>query len=196
MDEGVWNCKKCDIIIDGHNQYLHDGMCDTCFFQTYFPEDQKAYEKRIIKIGAKNIDPVGLSGEDIEKALCLTEYIETKEGREDQEYVDAFLLFLERVGFPEINMFHLYEGEITGVSYPRLATIKKNLYLMCKDEGSFFDEDIYVSQAFTDNKTFFCIVQEGILFFSGNKESTEIMRGILSTGKIGFFLESLDEYLS
>ena len=57
-------CRKCGKSIDGHNQYLHDGMCDVaepfrlrhmsdtkclphdCFFATYFPEDQAEYVKR------------------------------------------------------------------------------------------------------------------------------------------------------
>jgi|GEM_PF-2527794 len=41
-------CKKCRKKIGGHNQYLHDGMCDDCFFGIYFPEEQK--EKLIEKL--------------------------------------------------------------------------------------------------------------------------------------------------
>ena len=196
MEKEVWNCKKCDIIIGGHNQYLHDGMCDTCFFRTYFPEDQKAYEKRIIKIGGREIDPVGISAENIEKELCLTDYIETKEGKEDQEYVNAFLSFLEKRSFPGISVMHLYDGGITAVSNPRFSTIKENLHLMCQDKGAFYDDDIYVSQALTDSKTFFCIVQRGILFFSGNRESAGMMQEMLSAVKIGFYLENINKYFS
>ena len=53
MKKELWNCRKCNIEIGGHNQYLHDGMCDDCYFREYFPEDHAAYEKRIIKKNGK-----------------------------------------------------------------------------------------------------------------------------------------------
>ena len=33
----------------GHNQFLHDGMCDEYFFETYFPEDVDIYETNVQK---------------------------------------------------------------------------------------------------------------------------------------------------
>ena len=42
--EKVFDCQKCKIKIGGHNQYLHDGMCDDCFFAEYFPEDAQVFE--------------------------------------------------------------------------------------------------------------------------------------------------------
>ncbi|MBN2367519.1 hypothetical protein JXC34_00745, partial [Candidatus Woesearchaeota archaeon] len=39
MKEEVFYCKKCKIEIGGHNQYLHDGMCDDCYFDEYFPDE-------------------------------------------------------------------------------------------------------------------------------------------------------------
>ena len=41
MKEELFNCKKCRIQIGGHNQYLHDGMCDDCYFKEYFPEENE-----------------------------------------------------------------------------------------------------------------------------------------------------------
>lgn len=41
MEEEKFNCRKCGKEIDAHNQYLHDGMCNDCFFDTYFPEDEE-----------------------------------------------------------------------------------------------------------------------------------------------------------
>jgi len=41
MEEEKFNCKKCGEEIGGHNQYCHDGMCDDCFFDAYFPENKK-----------------------------------------------------------------------------------------------------------------------------------------------------------
>ncbi|MBI4980593.1 hypothetical protein HZC30_03495 [Candidatus Woesearchaeota archaeon] len=41
--EEKFNCKKCKTVIGGHNQYLHDGMCDDCFFAEYFPEDAQVF---------------------------------------------------------------------------------------------------------------------------------------------------------
>ena len=38
MTEEKFTCRKCGKQIDGHNKYLHDGMCDDCFFKEYFPE--------------------------------------------------------------------------------------------------------------------------------------------------------------
>lgn len=35
----MFKCRKCKIPIDGHNQHLHDGMCNKCFFKTYFPKE-------------------------------------------------------------------------------------------------------------------------------------------------------------
>jgi NMD protein affecting ribosome stability and mRNA decay len=35
----TFKCRRCRTPIDGHNQYLHDGMCDQCFSKTYFPEE-------------------------------------------------------------------------------------------------------------------------------------------------------------
>ncbi len=37
--EEKFQCRKCNLPIGGHNQYLHDGMCDDCFFEMYFPEE-------------------------------------------------------------------------------------------------------------------------------------------------------------
>ncbi len=45
--EEQFNCQKCKIEIGGHNQYLHDGMCDDCFFNEYFPEDAQIFETEI-----------------------------------------------------------------------------------------------------------------------------------------------------
>lgn len=39
-DEGMnFNCKKCNTKISAHNKDWHDGMCDDCFNNRYFPED-------------------------------------------------------------------------------------------------------------------------------------------------------------
>ena len=45
-----FKCKKCAKEIGGHNQYCHDGMCDDCFFDVYFPEDAQIFETDIDKI--------------------------------------------------------------------------------------------------------------------------------------------------
>ncbi len=48
--EEKFNCAKCGIEIGGHNKYLHDGMCDDCFFEGYFPEEAQVIETDIEKI--------------------------------------------------------------------------------------------------------------------------------------------------
>ena len=42
-EEQFW-CSACKTSIGGHNQYLHDGMCDDCFFGKYFPEEAQIIE--------------------------------------------------------------------------------------------------------------------------------------------------------
>ena len=141
-----FSCKKCNKTISTHNKDWHNGMCDDCFNREYFPEDQAAYEKRIIKKGSDIIDPIGLTQEDFEKKFNLTEYVETKEGKEDKIYVDIFFTFLEKMGMHEITTYRLYDGEITDVFELSLDEIKTNLYLRYQDRGIFFDEDVYVPQ--------------------------------------------------
>jgi len=49
--EEQFQCGKCNISIGGHNQYLHDGMCDDCFFGVYFPEEAQIIEMDLEQIG-------------------------------------------------------------------------------------------------------------------------------------------------
>lgn len=44
MEKDRFNCRKCGVVIGEHNQYLHDGMCDDCFFGTYFPMEVEIFE--------------------------------------------------------------------------------------------------------------------------------------------------------
>jgi len=41
----TFHCRKCRKVIGGHNQYLHGGMCDDCFFETYFPDSDIKRQK-------------------------------------------------------------------------------------------------------------------------------------------------------
>ena len=50
MKKESFTCRRCGTLIGGHNQYLHAGMCDACFFEVYFPE-----EAQIFEIDAKNL---------------------------------------------------------------------------------------------------------------------------------------------
>lgn len=52
MTNETYVCKKCGITIGGHNQFLHDGMCDECFFETYFPEEIEIFEINTKKLPA------------------------------------------------------------------------------------------------------------------------------------------------
>jgi len=45
-----FTCRHCGIPIGEHNQYLHDGMCDECFFDVYFPEDAQIHELDIQRL--------------------------------------------------------------------------------------------------------------------------------------------------
>lgn len=46
----TFNCRKCRTMIDEHNQYLHDGMCDDCFSGAYFPKEAKLVETDVSKL--------------------------------------------------------------------------------------------------------------------------------------------------
>jgi hypothetical protein len=193
-EEMNFNCKKCNKKISAHNKEWHDEMCDDCFDKTYFPEDYKEYKKRLIILkNGKEIDPIMMRQEDFEKELGLTQYIETKEGKEDKLYVDAFFLFLEKANKKNIIVFRTYEEEITNILKLSFEEIKQNLYLEYQDKGKFYDEDICSSQAFTDKESFYVIVQKGIIFFSGTKESAKIMQEALKELKLDFHLEELKE---
>lgn len=50
MVEEKFSCRKCKKTIGGHNQYLHEGMCDDCFFEEYFPEEAQIFETELEKI--------------------------------------------------------------------------------------------------------------------------------------------------
>lgn len=187
-------CKKCNTEIDGHNQFLHDGMCDDCFSEVYFPEDQKKYMRRVImSADEKKFDPIGKKEEDFEKALGFTQYVETKEVKDNKLYVDAFFLFVDKLRLDKLKTYRLYDGEITAVLDWGLGKIKENLHLEYQRKGLFYDDDVYVSQAFSDNKTFYAIVQEGIIFFSGNDEATNIMKECLDELNIKYFEHALKD---
>ena len=50
IDKEQFQCKECNISIGGHNQYLHDGMCDDCFFEIYFSEEAEIVETDVEQI--------------------------------------------------------------------------------------------------------------------------------------------------
>ena len=140
--EGPWNCKKCGIEIGGHNQYLHDGMCDDCFFMKYFPEDEKARRKRLVTLeNGSQIDPICMETKDIENALGLKEYIETIEGADDKAYAEAFLEFLEKTAVKNMAALGIYEGEVTKQFEIPFDEMKENIRLIAEDRGIFYDED-------------------------------------------------------
>jgi len=41
------SCRLCGKGIDGHNIHCHDGMCDDCFFKTYFPDEVRVADTPI-----------------------------------------------------------------------------------------------------------------------------------------------------
>lgn len=50
MKQEIFNCTKCETVIGGHNKYLHDGMCNDCYFKEYFPEEAQVEETDIENI--------------------------------------------------------------------------------------------------------------------------------------------------
>ena len=51
LREEQFQCRKCNTSVGGHNQYLHDGMCDDCFFEVYFPEEAQIVETDLEQMG-------------------------------------------------------------------------------------------------------------------------------------------------
>ncbi len=187
-----FKCGECGAFISEHNKVLHDGLCDTCFYRKYFPEDQAAYERRVIVKDGRTVDPVGLTSREFEKELGLTDYIETKEGVEDRLYTEALLEFLERHSARGLAVYSLYEEEIINSLDFSQKEIMASLELLCQGKGDFFSDEPEVSYALTDKSTFFLIVLQGILFFSGTQTSTKAISDILSRKRIKFFYETID----
>jgi len=169
-------------------------MCDDCFDEKYFPEDHAAYKKRLIVLeDGRSIDPILSSERDFEKVLDLTCYIETSNVFETKLCVDALFLFLEKISQIKIFPFRLYDGEIVEVMNLTYEEIKENLYLECEDKGIFHNDNVCVSQSFTDKKSFYAIVQKGIIFFSGNDEVSKLMESVLKELNIGYSIRTLSK---
>lgn len=194
---GTFYCTKCKKQIDGHHQYCHDSMCEDCFNETYFPEDQKAYIKRLIILeNGKKIDPVMQNQESFEKELNLTKYIETKDNKENRLYVDAFFLFLKKLDSKKLIAFMTHDEEIVKAFEWDFATIKKNLYLESEGKGPLSTGDMLVSQAFTDAASYYAIVQQGIIFFSGNENAAKLMKEALDELDIKYIPEEISDFSS
>ena len=166
-----FNCIRCNKVISAHNKDWHDRMCDKCFDEQYFPEEEEDSQSKF------------------EKQHQLSHYIETDEGHEDKLYVDAFFLFLQKYNKKDIQCYKLDEGKIAETLNLSFEEIKDNLYLECEDKGIFYDEDSCISQAFTDNDSFYAIVQKGIIFFSGKDDAVKFMQEALDELKIKYFLD-------
>lgn len=72
MKNEKYVCKKCGITIGGHNQFLHDGMCDECFFETYFPEEVEIFESDAKKL------PM-LCEQKEQENICFYKYLKSDE---------------------------------------------------------------------------------------------------------------------
>ena len=176
-DEGMnFNCKKCNKIISAHNKDWHDRMCDNCFNEQYFPEEEENSQSKF------------------EREHKLSHYIETDDGHEDKLYVDAFFLFLQKYNKKDIHCYKLDDGKIAETLNLSFEEIKDNLYLECEDKGIFYDEDSCISQAFTDNDSFYAIVQKGIIFFSGKDDAVRFMQEALDELKIKYFLDETGSF--
>jgi len=86
-EEMDFNCKKCSKKISAHNKDWHDGMCDNCFNEKYYPDNSpekdpfsEANSKGICRLCSKEF-----SGKEIKKhiAECL---------KNSKEATEAFLL--------------------------------------------------------------------------------------------------------
>ncbi len=171
-----FDCKSCKIKISAHNKDWHDGMCDKCFNGQYFPEEEDSQSK-------------------FEKDHKLSHRIETDEGHEDKLYVDAFFLFLQKLNQKDIQCYRLDEGKIVETLNLSFEEIKDNLYLECEDKGRFYDEDNgSISQAFTDNDSFYAIVQKGVIFFSGKDDAVRFMQEALDELDIKYFLDETSSF--
>ena len=73
-EEQFW-CSKCKTPIGGHNQYLHAGMCDECFFEVYFPEGAQVIETNLRQIERQcKSKPVQRENQNFKKFVLETEF--------------------------------------------------------------------------------------------------------------------------
>lgn len=193
-DEKPFVCRKCKVSISGHNKDWHEGMCDDCFNKEFFPEDQTMYEKRLLVIKGNAVDPDGFEQSDFERELDLTTYIETEYARPHTLHADAFLLFLEKAGVSELTAYQLYADKVVEVFDMTFDEIKENLRLQGKNKGAFCSADEEISQAITDKKTFYAMVLQGNIAFSGNNKTSAAMKEALAAKGVLCSTEDVADY--
>ncbi len=137
------------------------------------------------------MDPVCLTNRDFEKEFMFTQYIETQDNLTRKTAIDIFLSFLDKLKLDKIFTFLLYDGEITDVVHISLEKIRQNLELEYENRGIFYNDDICVSKMFSDCKSFYIIPEQGIVFFAGSDEATDIMKTLLAEFGLKFTARGL-----
>lgn len=137
VNRETYSCGKCGRPIGDHNKFLHAGMCDECFFETYFPDEIEIFEKdagNLAKRCAEN---------EIENTFFLR-YVKS-----DKLNVKRFNHIVNQVekkidcttcgNCCKVLSPDLYEEDIRRISNILKISEKKfeDMYLNCENEGLF-----------------------------------------------------------
>lgn len=194
INEETGNCKKCGRKIGGHNIYLHEGFCDRCFFEEFFPEPDYEKAKKEIENRRKHLKPelqefLGKNESFFEEKYCLMKYFEIQV--ENKKAVELLSKFLQQTKTEKLVLFTLYDGFITNT----LELDKKDIGEKFLSKKIFEQcEEMHVSQSLSDLQSFYLIFGEGLLFLSSNKEMSEIIERTAKELNLDYSLEETKDF--
>lgn len=131
---------------------------------------------------------IGKKDDELEKAHGFTHYIETKDefqtGKKvkHKDLIDALFRFSGNQNLKAVKTDNGTILEISGIS---LDEAKKNLTLFAKNEGPFYDEDIYINYSILGEN--FYAFSHGVLMFSASWENVQKMAKILDEYSIKYY---------
>ncbi len=195
MVEKKFNCRKCKKIIGGHNQYLHDGMCDDCFFEEYFPEPnyekaRKEIERQKVFLKEELQEFLGKNEIFFERKFGLQKFFEIL-AIEHKKSKQFLLEFLKQAETQNLFLFTLYDGFITNV----LETNEKDIdekFLSTKIIKE--NEDSYITYSLTDLQSFYLVFGEGIIFLSSNQRMSEACENLTKELKLEYTAQETRDF--
>ncbi len=188
------NCKKCGKRIGGHNIYLHEGFCDKCFFEEFFPEPDPEVARKEIENQRRILKPelqVFLEKNEsfFEEKYAFEKYFEILV--ENKKAVQLVFQIIKQAKTEKIILFRLYEGTITNAFEIDKKDIgkkflKTKIFELCKE--------MHNSEALSDLQSFCMIFGEGLIFLSANKQPSEIIEKTAKELKIKYSLEETKDF--
>ncbi len=192
--EEIGNCKKCDKIIGGHNIYLHEGFCDKCFFEEFFPEPDHEKAKKEIEFQRSHLKPelqkfLGKNESFFEEKYGLKKYFEILV--ENKKAIQFAFWIIQQAKTEKFVLFTLYDGIITNASEIYKKDIGEN-FLKTK----IFEEceEIHTSQSLIDLQSFYMFSGEGMIFLSTNKQLSEIIERTAKELKLEYTVDETKDF--